>query len=122
MKHYHGTRIYCDSVGVRSAEIDPLAIEAMRELGLDLARHKNKTFDELWDSSFDLVITLSPEAHHRAIEMTRTMACDVEYWPTFDATVVEGSREARLAAFRQVRDELAKRIREKFPFSAPTMD
>jgi protein-tyrosine-phosphatase len=122
MKHYHGTRIYCDSVGVRSAEIDPLAIEAMRELGLDLARHKNKTFDELWDSSFDLVITLSPEAHHRAIEMTRTMACDVEYWPTFDATVVEGSREARLAAFRQVRDELAKRIREKFPFSAPTTD
>ena len=114
MKHLFGKQVYVDSVGLRAAPIDPLAIEAMAEIGIDLARHTAKTFDELADSSFDLIVTLSPEAQHRAVEMTRIMACDVEYWQTFDPTIAEGSREARLASYRAVRDYLVTRIRERF--------
>ena len=87
----------------------------MAEIGIDLHAHQSKTFDDLADSSFDVIVTLSPEAQHRAIEMTRIMACDVEYWQTLDPTVVEGTREQRLASYRQVRDYLAARLRERFP-------
>lgn len=114
LKHLHGRRIFVDSVGLRSAPIDPLAIEVMAEIGIDLRRHNAKTFDELADTSFDLIVTLSPEAQHRAMEMTRIMACDVEYWQTFDPTITEGSREARLASYREVRDQILARIRERF--------
>jgi len=115
MKFLHGHHIYVDSVGVRRGETDPLAIAVMDEIGIDLSRHRPKTFDEIEDDSYDLVITLSPEAQHRAVEMTRTMACEVEFWATFDATAVEGSREGRLAAYREVRDGLMARIRTRFP-------
>ena len=115
LKHLHGKRIYVDSVGLKSAPLDPFVVEVMAELGIDLRRHHAKTFEDLADSSFDVIITLAPEAQHRAIEMTRTMACDEEYWPTFDPTLVEGSREIRLAAYREVRDQLLHRIRERFP-------
>jgi len=118
LKHLHGKRIYVDSVGLKSAPLDPFVVEVMAELGIDLRRHHAKTFEDLADSSFDVIITLAPEAQHRAIEMTRTMACDVEYWPTFDPTLVEGSREVRLAAYRDVRDQLLHRIRERFPVGA----
>ncbi len=117
LKHTHGRRIFIDSVGLRAAPIDPLAVEVMSEIGVDLRGHQSKTFDDLADSSFDVIVTLSPEAQHRAIEMTRIMACDVEYWQTFDPTIVEGSREQRLASYRQVRDYLAARLRERFPAS-----
>jgi protein-tyrosine-phosphatase len=115
LKHLFGKRIYVDSVGIKSGEIDGFAIAVMDELGLDLTRHKSKTFDELEDTSFDLVITLSPEAHHKALEWTRHMAAEVEYWPTFDATAAEGDRESRLDAYRQVRDLIVKHIEERFP-------
>lgn len=115
MKHLHGRRVYIDSVGVREGELDPFAVAVMAEIGIDIGRHRCKTFDELADSSFDLVVSLSPEAHHRAIEMTRTMACDVEFWNTFDVSTVEGSRETRLAAYRAMRDGLAERLRRRFP-------
>jgi len=75
------------------------------------------TIEELedWEGlNFDLIVTLSPEAHHRALELTHTMAVDVEYWPTVDPTVVEGTREQRLDAYREIRDQLARRIRERF--------
>ncbi len=114
-KHLHGKRIYADSVGLKSAPLDPFVIEVMAEIGIDLRRHHAKTFDDLADTSFDVIITLAPEAQHRAVEMTRIMACEVEYWPTFDPTLVDGSREARLAAYREVRDQLLRRIRERFP-------
>ena len=114
-KHVHGKRIYADSVGLRSAPLDPFVIEVMAELDIDVRRHHAKTFEDLADSSFDVIITLAPEAQHRAVEMTRIMACDVEYWPTFDPTLIEGSREARLAAYREVRDQLLRRILERFP-------
>ena len=115
MKHLHGRRVFVDSVGVRAREVDAFAVEVMEEIGISIEDHHAKTFDELEDSSFDVIITLSPEAQHSAVEMTRTMACEVEFWHTFDPSIVEGNREARLDAYRQVRDQLMKRIMERFP-------
>ena len=115
LKYLHGKRIYVDSVGVRASEIDGFTVAVMDEIGIDLTKHRPKTFDDLEDTSFDLIISLSPEAQHSAVEMTRTMACDVEYWPTMDPSVIEGSREERLEAYREVRDALLARIRERFP-------
>jgi len=122
LKLTHGRRVFVDSVGVRSGELDAFAVAVMDEIGIDMSRHRAKTFDQLEDTSFDLIISLSPEAHHRALEMTRTMACDVELWNTLDPSIIEGSREVRLDAYRQVRDGLLRRIRDRFPpVSAPTV-
>ena len=115
LKHLRGKTIYVDSVGLKPSETDGFAIAVMDELGFDISKHKPKTFDQLEDSSFDLIVTLSPEAHHKALEWSRHTAAEVEYWPTFDATIVEGDRERRLEAYREVRDQLMKRIRERFP-------
>src|SRR5919109_1605109 len=114
-KLLHNRRVFVDSVGVRAGELDPFAVAVMDEIGIDISRHRCKTFDTLEDTSFDLIVSLSPEAHHRALEMTRTMACDVELWNTFDPSIVEGSRETRLDAYREVRDGLMRRIRARFP-------
>ena len=114
LKHLLGHRIYVDSAGVRAGEIDPFAISVMEELGIDMTRHRSKSFDDLEDTSYDLIISLSPEAQHKAVELTRTMACEVEFWPILDPTWVEGSREVRLQAYRQVRDELRRRIEARF--------
>ncbi len=122
LKHLHGHHIFVDSVGVRGAEIDAFAVAVMQEIGIDLSKHRPKTFDNLADSFFDVVISLSPEAQHRAVEMTRTMACEVVFWNTFDPSLVEGSREVRLAAYRQVRDQLMRRILARYPTSGtPTV-
>ena len=112
-----GPSIYVGSAGVRKGELDAFAVAAMAEIGVDISRHKPTTFeelDELEGLNFDLIVTLSPEAHHRALELTRTSAIDVEYWPTADPTDTEGSREQRLEAYRTVRDQLLNRIRERF--------
>ena len=112
-----GQSIYVGSAGVRKGESDPFAIAVMAEIGLDISRHKPVTFEELdeWEGlNFDLIITLAPEAHHRALELTRTSGVEVEYWPTADATAVDGNREQRLDAYRQVRDHLMARIRQRF--------
>jgi len=118
LKSLQPGKIFVDSVGVRASEIDPFAVEVMAEIGIDLSHHRAKSFQALDDSSFDLVVSLSPEAQHSAVELTRWMACDVEYWPTFDPSVVEGSRSMRLDAYRKVRDELLARISERFPAQA----
>ena len=115
LKHLLGKQIYVDSVGLKASEPDGFAIAVMDELGFDMSKHKPKTFEDLEDTSFDLVITLSPEAHHKALEWTRHMAAEVEYWPTFDVTAIEGDRERKLEAYREVRDLIMKRIRERFP-------
>ena len=106
--------IYFASAGVRPGERDPFVDVIMAERGLTLGHHKPKTLEELEDDYFDLVITLSPEAQHKAVELTRTAATQVEYWPTLDPTVVEGSREQRLAAYRGVRDQLMERLKTRF--------
>jgi protein-tyrosine-phosphatase len=117
-----GRSIYVGSTGVRKGELDPFAVAVMAEIGLDISKHKPVTFEELedWEGlNFDLIITLAPEAHHRALELTRTSGTDVEYWPTADPTVVEGNREQRLDAYRQVRDQLLERLRERFSRQRP---
>jgi len=113
-KRFLGRRLYVDSCGVRRGEVDLFMVEVMAEIGVDMAKHRPKGFDDLEDGFFDLIVSLSPEAQHRAIELTRTMACDIEYWPTLDVTMIEGNRETRLDAYRAVRDELDRRIRRRF--------
>jgi protein-tyrosine-phosphatase len=117
LRHLHARRIFVDSVGVRASTIDPFAIAVMEEFGIDLRGHVTKSFEDLEDLSFDLVISLTPEAQHRAVELTRSMACDVEFWPSLDPTVVEGSRAEILAAYRTVRDTLWRRVQQRFPMS-----
>lgn len=115
MKMLHGDRIYVDSAGIRTSELDPFAVAALDEIGLDLSQHRPKTFDDLQDDYFDLVISLSPEAQHRAVELTRTSSCEIEFWPTFDPSIVTGNRETRLDAYRTLRDDLLRRLRARFP-------
>jgi protein-tyrosine-phosphatase len=109
-RHYFGREIYFASAGLKRGEPDPFAIAAMDEIGIDISGHKPHTFEDLEDSNFDLIVTLSPESHHKALEFTRAMAVDVVYWPTMDATAAQGSRETILDVYRAVRDALAKRI------------
>ena len=122
MRHFHGRGVFVDDCGLRPGDPDGFAIAAMEEFGLDISAHDSKTFEDLEDGSFDLIITLSPEAQHRAVEMTRTMHCDVTFWNTFDPSIVEGSRDQRLDAYRQVREQLKSRILQTFPImGAPTV-
>ena len=117
LKRALGDRIFVDSCGLKrdAAEgADPFVLAVMGELSLDLSGHRPKTFDDLEDDSFDLIVSLTPEAQHRAVELTRGRAAEIEYWPTFDPTLSEGSREARLAAYREVRDGLAAHIARRF--------
>jgi len=118
MKSLLGHRVFVDSVGVRPTEqSDPFMVTVMDELGIDMSRHRPKSFDDLEDESesFDLVVTLSPAAQHRALELTRFASLDVEYWVTFDPSSIEGSREVRLDAYRRVRDLLREHILQRFP-------
>jgi len=116
LKHFQGHRIYIDSVGVRKkGKVDGFAIAVMEEIGIDITQHKSKSFSDLEDTSYDLVISLSPEAQHSAVELTRFMSCDVLFWNTFDPSITHGSREVRLESYRQVRDILVNRIQEMFP-------
>jgi protein-tyrosine-phosphatase len=117
LKKLVGTAVYVGSAGVRKGELDPFAVAVMEESGHDIGKHRPMTFEELedWEGlNFDLIVTLSPEAHHKAIELTRTVAAEVEYWPTVDPTDTEGSREQRLDAYRAVRDQLLARIQARF--------
>ena len=113
-RHYFGKSIYVQSAGVRAGERDPFAVTVLDEIGIDGSKHKPRTLAELeeWEGlNFDLIVSLSPEAHHAALELTRTLACDVEYWPTADPTITQGSRERILDAYRDTRDGLSYRIR-----------
>lgn len=114
MKFLYGRSVFVDSVGLRAGELDAFAVAAMDEIGIDISGHRAKTFNDLADESFDLIISLSPEAQHHAVEMTRSMATEVEFWNTLDPSVVEGSREVRLDAYRGVRDTLITRMKQRF--------
>jgi len=116
-KQMLGRAIYVASAGVRKDGLDPFAVAALEEVGIDIGKHRPMTFEELedWEGlNFDLIVTLSPEAHHKALELTRTVAAEVEYWPTPDPTVIEGTREQRLDAYRSVRDQLTQHIKSRF--------
>ena len=121
-KRLYGRSVFIDSAGVRAVDVDTLAVAALDELGIDVHRHLAKTFDDIDPESFDLVVTLSPEAHHQALEVTRGTAAEVEYWPVGDPTAIEGTREARLAAYRQTRDLILGRLKARFGVpSGPTI-
>jgi protein-tyrosine-phosphatase len=116
-KQLFGRAAYVGSAGVRKGEVDPFAVAAMDEVGLDIAKHRPMTFEELedWEGlNFDLIVTLAPEAHHKALELTRTLAAEVEYWPTPDPTLATGNREQQLDAYRGIRDQLLARIKARF--------
>ncbi|MBI1181580.1 MAG: hypothetical protein GC201_13590 [Alphaproteobacteria bacterium] len=117
-RYLFGKKIYFDAVGVRTGELDPFMVAVMDEIGIDMAKYRPKSFDELEDTSFDLVITLTPQAQHNAIELTRTMACDVEYWPTVDPSLMSGSRDQIMDAYRELRDELMRKIKDRFSTGA----
>ena len=117
LQQMFGRAIYVGSAGVQKGELDPFAVAAMEEIGIDITRHKPVTFeelDELDGLNFDLIVTLSPPAHHKALELTRTHWAQVEYWPTVDPTAIEGNREQRLDAYRALRDQLLAQIRARF--------
>jgi protein-tyrosine-phosphatase len=122
MRLRFGDAVYVDSCGLHTGArrdtllpgADPFAVAVMDELGVDLSPHKPKNFDDLEDSSFDVVISLTPEAHHRAGELARRRAVDIEYWPTLDPTLVTGQRDQMLDAYRAVRDALERRLRARF--------
>ena len=113
-KRLYGHTAYIDSVGVRASDVDGFAVSVLDELGIDVHRHHAKTFADVDPASFDLIVTLSPEAHHQALELTRSTAAEVEYWPVPDPSAIEGSREARLDAYRRTRDLILARLKARF--------
>jgi protein-tyrosine-phosphatase len=110
-KRLVGRSVYIQSAGVRPGEHDPFVDAVMDELGLDTTRHRPRRFEDLEDDNFDMIVTLSPEAHHRALDYTRALAVDVAYWPTIDPTGVDGSRDQRLDAYRATREGLQRRLK-----------
>ncbi len=114
MKHFYGHRVHVQSCGVKTGENDMFVQAVMDELGIDMSTFSPRMFEELEDTNFDLVITLSPRAHHKAMEMTRTMAIDVEYWPTLDPSMVVGSREQIMESYRVTRDGITAKLKDRF--------
>lgn len=117
MKNFHGRRVFVDSAGVHQGQLDPLMVAVMAEVNIDMSHHHPKTFDNLTDDSFDVIISLSPHAQHKAVDLTRYMSCDLKMWKVGDPSIVEGTRDVKLDAYRAVRDELRMRILELFPFA-----
>lgn len=120
MKKFHGTGAYVQSVGVRNdLEVDGFCVAVCREIGVEIETHKAKSFDEMeaWGddlSAFDLVVALSPASQRRALELTRFFHLDVEYWPIMDPTGLGESRDAKLDAYRQTRDQIVAKLIEHF--------
>ncbi|MCA3439083.1 MAG: low molecular weight phosphatase family protein [Rhodobacter sp.] len=127
MKQMYGQRAYVQSAGVRNdMEIDGFSVAVCKELGIELSRHRSRSFDEMQDwgddlSQFDLIVALSPASQRQALELTRFNHLDVEYWPILDPTGLGESREAKLAAYRQARDQIRARMLDRFgpPMEAP---
>ena len=120
MKKFYGQRAYVQSAGVRNdMEIDGFTIAVCQEIGVGLTRHRSRSFEEMQEwgddlSQFDLIVALSPASQRQALEFTRFNHIDVEYWPVLDPTGIGETREAKLAAYRQTRDQIAARMLERF--------
>lgn len=112
-RHYLPKSVYVASAGVRRGERDPFVDAVLDEIGLTIGRHQPHVLDDLEDDYFDLIVTLAPEAHHKALELTRSWPVDVEYWPTPDPTVATGTREQILDAYRGVRDHISKLVNSR---------
>lgn len=120
MKQLYGQRVFVQSVGVKNdMEIDGFSVAVCKELGIELSRHRSRSFDEMQEwgddlSGFDLVVALSPASQRRALELTRYFHLSVEYWPILDPTGLGEGREAKLSAYRQARDQIRNRILDRF--------
>ena len=120
MKKLYGTGTYVQSVGViNDLEIDGFSIAVCEEIGVELSRHRSRSFDEMerWGddlSSFDLIVALSPASQRRALELTRLFHLTVEYWPILDPTGIGETREMKLVSYRQTRDQIESKLREKW--------
>ena len=120
MKKLYGTGTYVQSVGViNDLEIDGFSIAVCDEIGVELSRHRSRSFDEMerWGddlSSFDLIVALSPASQRRALELTRLFHLTVEYWPILDPTGIGENREMKLVSYRQTRDQIVSKLREKW--------
>ncbi len=114
LRHLAGRRIYVESAGVRTGDQDPFVTIVMDEIGIDVSSHHPVAISDLYDTNFDLIVSLTPEAHHQALELTRTQAVDVDYWPILDPTLVSGNREQILDSYRTCRDTLFKKIKSFF--------
>ncbi|WP_106263049.1 low molecular weight phosphatase family protein [Donghicola tyrosinivorans] len=120
MKKFYGTDVYVQSVGVKNdMEIDGFTVAVCKELGVELERHRARSFDQMeeWGddlSSFDLIVALSPASQRRALELTRYFHLDVEYWPILDPTGLGETREAKLAQFRAAREQIIERLKDNF--------
>ena len=120
MKKLYGTGTYVQSVGViNDLEIDGFSIAVCDEIGVELSRHRSRSFDEMerWGddlSSFDLIVALSPASQRRALELTRLFHLTVEYWPILDPTGIGETREMKLVSYRQTRDQILNKLREKW--------
>ena len=114
LHHFHGGKIYVASAGIAAGDPDPFVGMVMDEIGIDLKTHRPHSFEDLEDSAFDLLVTLSPEAEKRAQNMARTMAIAIENWSIPDPSATHGSREQIIEAYRAVRDELIKRVKSRF--------
>jgi len=106
--------IYVASAGVMRGERDPFVDAVLQEEGLSLDNRQPRGLEELADGYFDLIVTLTPLAHHTVLERMRGFSVDVEYWPTPDPTLVTGSRDQLMAAYRDVRDRLKRQITQRF--------
>ena len=120
MKKFYGTGTYVQSAGVKSdLEIDGFSIAVCQELGVELSRHRSRSFDQMEDwgddlGSFDLVIALSPASQRKALELTRYHSLDVEYWPILDPTGLGETREAKLDSYRNARDQIVQRLTDRW--------
>ncbi|MGE5267957.1 MAG: low molecular weight phosphatase family protein [Deltaproteobacteria bacterium] len=124
LQHLAGPRVRVMSAGVRRGHADPFVMAVMDEIGIDVTAHQPKVFRDLGRETFSTIVTLSPEAQHHAVELTRIMKADVEYWPTFDPSMLptEAGRAAILAAYRKLRDDLLEKIKHRFAISGgPTV-
>ena len=120
MKKFYGTDTYVQSVGVKSdLEIDGFAIAVCAEIGVELSRHRSRSFEQLQEwgddlSAFDLVVALSPASQRQALELTRVFHLEVEYWPIMDPSGLGETREAKLNAYRQTRDQIVAHLVERW--------
>ena len=120
MKKFYGTRVYVQSAGVKGdMEIDGFSIAVCQELGVELSRHRSRSFEEMQEwgddlTSFDLIVALSPAAQRQALEFNRFHHIEVEYWPILDPTGLGETREAKLESYRQARDQIVNRMTRAF--------
>jgi len=121
-RHHLPSSVFVTSAGVRAGDRDPFVDAVLAEEGMGLDEHQPRTVDDLEDDYFDLIVTLAPEAHHAALEFTRSMAVDVEYWPTPDPTAVTGTRDQIMHAYRDVRERLKHRMANRFAAEAQGND